>query len=593
MIVSDYNLELARQRAVQRIRRYDDALDSDDASVLRLRVHIDAGSHVSPGKRLSAYLFVMDVDPSSSSKSDPDIPLMNSTGKVALTSASPDVITSALGGGFPSEPGVSPQDPGDDDENPASLEGEPDGAIVELGEGANQMAQWREVENRLYVQTFGQEFTAFDHQFTHGVPCQVWVEFHIVENDGLIDGLEEGSEFGVGYAMTTLHSILEAPNELMEVDLLSMDHTATVGRATFGIEWIQHKSATMAFEVRMRVNKKEGWPFASTRLFFVIYRQEYDGEWTPLYRSNVRERKTDHPDSRGCMLFTVAEVDAVTATDGKEDGVLRIEFFQYKTTRQHHKLLGYVLTSLKQLRQSPPNTDLRMQVSAFTNAELVGRVLLERSRFTFQRSFFCLQADFGGPVEGNFVFVDLSLAYSKDFFRSQPGATMRSVFSSNRPYYQLNRGDNADPLDWGDVVYRSDGSVKHPGKRILKFQLAKVNIAKLTGGDLDRPVCISFHTGRGGRIGRVKTSLASLMAMPPGDVLPIKFRTLPNQGYVLLERKEWAENKAYLSLKCVLGEDFGESVSIESDGESEIVEIPYASGAPLHHRSQSIESLRS
>lgn len=575
MIVSDYNLELARQRAVQSIRRYDDVLDADDVSVLRLRVHLDAGDRLPPGKQVSAYLFVMDVDPSTSTKSDPDVDLMNSTGQRAVAAASADV-SSALADVVLTQGGEFPQEPGVDDEDPAAADGETDGGIVELGDGANRMAQWREVEKRLFVQDFGDQFTSFDHQLPYGVPCQVWVEFHVIESDPLTDVLDDVSEVGLGYAVTSLNAILEAPNELVEVEIKSMDRTAVVGTARFGVEWIQDKSALMAFEVRTHVDKREGWPFSSKRIFFVLYRQEYDGQWTPLYRSEVREKKTNHPDSRGCMLFTIAEVNANTATAGNVDGAIRIEFFQYKTSRQRHKLLGSVMTSLKQLRQSDPNTDLKMQVSAFTNAELVGRVLLERSRLSFQRSYFCLQAYFGGPdpVECNFVFVDLSLSYTKGFFRSQPGATVRSVFSSNRPYYQLNRGDTKDPLDWGDVVYRSDGSVKHPGERMLKFQLAKVNIAKLTGGDLQRPVCISFHSGRGARIGRVKTSLASLMEMQPGNVMAIKFRTLANHGYVVLQRKEWTENNAYISLMCVLGEEFCEPISSDSEDMSEIVEIP-------------------
>jgi hypothetical protein len=553
MIVSDYTLDVARRRAIADLKRYDAAMDEDGPGVLRVRIRVDGADALPPGKHLGASLFVMDSDPDGDID-DEDLRPPPSAVEAAARR------TSSEGGGHVGGGGVGVVDP-------ASA------ADLALGpEGDARLDQWREVENRHILPAVAQGFTSFNHAFEHGSPRHLRVEYFLVET-GLLGGQTESD---LGYAVATLQDVLNAPGGQLDVDLISMDHHGPVGRAAFGVEWVLEPDAQLAFEVRVRVNRREGWPFASSRVFFMVYRKEYDGQWKPLYLSEVRVKVTDHPDAHGCMLYAVAELNLLAATNGFDAGTIRIEFFQYKTSRSHHKLIGYVTTSLMQLRQSPADTDLRMQLNTFTNAELVGRAVLTRSRFTSRRSFFSLQADFGGAVEGNFLFLDFALAYAKGFFRPPRGAAARSLFASNRPYYELSR-TNAVDRSRDEVLYRPRKVIKYSFLRTLKFPLAKVNVAKLSGGGATQPLCVSVRDGRAVRVAWLKTTLLELMSLPPGSVLPLTFSTGGSEGYVMLERRELTNNGAsnilaYLSLRCVLGE--GHCLSDSSGGSGALCEIP-------------------
>lgn len=549
MIVSDLNLDAARRRAIADIKRYDAFMDEEGPRYVQLRVKVDGAETLPPNKHLGASLFVRICD------------------------SKPAETEEAL---------MSPPMHCVDSEAGADGDGVVATGIEEVSEAKDvDIGEYNEVENRHIMNAVAQDFTTFDYAFRHGVPCQIRVEYFLVETDSM----GEGFEYDLGYLQTTLRDVLSAPGEHQAVDLISMDHEGKVGTGAFQVEWACSPQSEISLEVRIRVDKKVGWPFSSSRVFYTVYRREYDGQWKPLYRSEVRVKVTDHPDARGCMLYTIAEINQLVATIGDDSGVLRIEFFQFKTTGSAHKLLGIVTTSLLQLRQAPPGTDLDLQLNTFTNAELVGRALLDRSRFTAQRSFFSLKANFGGPVKGNYLFLDFAMAYRKGFFRAQPGGGARAVFASSRPYYELSRTKATDK-NRDEVIFRSDKAAKQAGSRFLKYPLAKINAAKLKGKDDGEALSISVHNGHAIRVAWVRTTLTELMTLPPGSVLPVTLRTDNSEGYVMLDRRELTDNPdtpnhLYLSLRCVLGE--GVCVSEHSSEDSVLVEIPGSSTTDTSH----------
>jgi hypothetical protein len=538
MIVTDLHLESARRLAVAKVQRYDAFMDEEGPRYVRLRVKVDGAETLPLNKHLGASLFVRICDAA-------EVPDQSSPSCI-MPPVDPNRVVCSGGG------------PGLDAVEEVTVEGD--------------TGEYNEVENRHIVHPAAQDFTTFDHAFKHGVSCQIRVEYFLVETDHMGTGFE----YDLGYLQTTMQDVLTASGEHLAVDLISMDHECKVGTGAFQVEWTPTQELEISLEVRIRVDKKVGWPFSSSRVFYTVYRNEFDGQWKPLYRSEVRDKVTDHPDARGCMMYTIAEINQLVATIGNDAGVIRIEFFHFKTTGAAHKLLGIVTTSLLQLRQAASAADLNMRLSTFTNAELVGRAVLDRSRLTANRSFFSLRVDFGGPVKGNYLFLDFSLAYRKGFFRAQPGAGARSVFTSTRPYYEISR-TNATENSRDEVIYRSQKGTKKSGSRFLKFPVAKINIAKLKGSAESQALCFSVHSGHAIRVAWVRTSLSQLMNLSPGNVLPVTLRTDNSQGYVILDRRELtndaeSENHSYLSLRCVLGEEL--CVSDGSD-ESVLCELPF------------------
>lgn len=521
MIVSDLHLQGAAARARANIARYGAYMDDESARFLQLRARVDRAD----GLHLGGVLFV------------------RTGGRVA-------------GGGGGGGGGEG--------------EGEGGGTVEGLaahGEGEVEGdAEYNEVENRHVVLAAG-EFIKFEYLFEYGVEYEVRAEFFVVETD--VAG--QSTDHDLGYLETTLAAVLAAPEERRVADLIRMDHRARVGTGAFEVDWMCTPTTEISLDVRIRVRRKGGWPFSSSRVFYTVYRLDFDGQWKPLYRSEVRVKATDAPHAAGYMLYSIAEINQLVATIGRDSGVLRIEFFQYKTNGSAHKLLGVITTSLLQLRQADARQDLGMELLTFTNKDLVGRAVLDSSRFTAARSFFSIRADFGGPVTANYLFVDFAMAFRKGFFRT---GGRRSVFAATHPYYELSSCSNGKGRD--EVVFRSQKGAKPSGSRFLKFPVAKINAARLEG--VGEHICISVHNGDGVRVAWVRTALKELLTLPEGSVLPLKLRTASSQGsHIMLQRRELAEDSntkgnMYLSLRCLLGE--GYCMSDRSSEVSELVEIP-------------------
>lgn len=602
MIISSFELELAREHSMRQLQPYAASMADDPPAQVNLLVHVDSGFPLPPGSYIGASLFIMQDPLATSSPESADVyectmPALENErgfgGRLQVQPPSPSVsieqnvqVGCSSGVKLPiafrdktSSKGASSSNDlvssvealtldndllrnaasneeacyereAEDAPPSVAVEGvgyESELAAVERLNDQVRMDHWVEVENIFIGIDGAREFTYFTHCFDVNKSCQIRVEFFRVDDNGN----HEREEVELGYAVTTLRSILEAPCEHLEVNLVSMDHSAIVGRTLFGIKWNRGRDSVLAFEVRIKVDKKDGWPFSSYRPFFVLYRLEYDGQWIPLYLSEVRVKPTRHPLARGCMLYNIAEVNVMTANGDDDRRILRLEFFHYKTTNSPHKFLGSVTTSVMQLRQAKLKTNLGLQVNTFPNAELVGSVILESSRVTAKRSWFCLYAEFGGKVQGHLVYIDMALEYAGP--RSRATSSTKSGLSSGRPHYRINRvvsGTNR----W-EVLYRSELPSRRIGSDLFRYKLAKITAEKLTGKNPRRKLAISLHTGESARVGQIYTSLSRLVRLASNEVLDVSFGTVGNSGYLRVDQKELTETHTYLALRLVLSRD--------------------------------------
>lgn len=103
------------------------------------------------------------------------------------------------------------------------------------------------------------------------------------------------------------------------------------------------------------------------RVFFVLSRQGFCGEFTPIYRSEVLGKMEKR--------FKLIVRDAVAVTAGLEDKLLRVEIFQWG--KNGPLRLGFVQTSLEKLRQRQLYSGLLWWPCAAAEGAIeVGRVVL-------------------------------------------------------------------------------------------------------------------------------------------------------------------------------------------------------------------------
>lgn len=105
----------------------------------------------------------------------------------------------------------------------------------------------------------------------------------------------------------------------------------------------------------------------NSKIFYVLSRQGFCGEFTPVYRSEVLGRMEKR--------FKLFVRDTVAVTAGVEDKLLRVELFQVGKNAQMR--LGFVQTSLEKLRQSNSNAGLLWwPCGAGEGAIEIGRVVV-------------------------------------------------------------------------------------------------------------------------------------------------------------------------------------------------------------------------
>ncbi len=247
-------------------------------------------------------------------------------------------------------------------------------------------------------------------------------------------------------------------------------------------EW----AARLAFEVKIKINKKLGWPFSTTRPFFVIFLYNYQTRvWDPVYRSEVLTQPSDHPNAHGSMYFQPAELnteamyDATQGMELSDDHELRIEMFHYKT-QGSSKMLAYMHTTNLELRQASLNEKMDVEVNTFPEGELVGSVVLKDRKITAKLSFFSFLMEFGGDVAGHCLYLNVSLQSVKEGRFS--GFSSRTL---TRPFYYLKRNENEA---WPSV-YRSEIPPKRVGN-VYQFKITRIFFEEV---ECQRPVSLNCH----------------------------------------------------------------------------------------------------
>ena len=417
---------------------------------------------------------------------------------------------------------------------------------------------WTE-ENRISIKPeYGAHFTPFDYQFYSDKFYDLRIAFQMATM------LDSGAVTKpVGFVHVNLADVIAGERERLDVDLLEMDGVPKQNaKAELRIEWCKCVDDKMNLEVRVKIQKRSGWPFSTTRPFFVLYRWEpIDGSWSPLYRSEVLTKVSASPHAKGCMVFQIAELDFLKDIPGNDDRPLRVEFFHYKTTDQP-KLLGYVATSLLDLRQAKPRSELKLMLNTFPEGELVGRLFMNMSRLTSRRCFFSLQAEFGGDVNGVFVYFDVRL---KD--NNAHGNGRRNRSKHPRPFYTISRyGENGR---W-EEIHVSEVPSRAIGNRWHKYKMTKFTERKLNGENQRRSLSFVFWYQRPGletlQIGHFETTVSELLEKQPGTLMPLSPQN--RSGFVKFEQAEQTFSRLYFAFQCELGG----SMPIEQQSDRMIVQ---------------------
>lgn len=388
---------------------------------------------------------------------------------------------------------------------------------------------WLE-ENRVAIPTRPDgALVPFDYRFLSDRRYDIRIEFFVVEN-------KEGDrrDVCVGYVMTCLEDVLQAEHERLELQFHSQTNHLQNSRVELALGWIKFWDHKMILKFHISVDKRSGWPFSMARPFFVLYRWEPAySSWTPMYRSEVMASDTIF--GGRAFVYETVELLVRDALGNDDLRPMRLEFFHYKT-KSDPKLLGYFGTTLQALRQVRGG-ELKMDVNTFPEGELVGKLKMTSSRVTALGCTFNIEANFGGDVEGDLVYFDVSLTSRETFTRS------------TRPLFSISK--YSDRAVW-EPVYRSTKARASRGSDVYRWDMAKVTERTLNGGRNRRTLSVEFHQmikGELHKLGRIETTVATLLEAKLGT----SFALDGGDGVVTLVAAEETDPKVYFGLHCLLG----------------------------------------
>lgn len=373
----------------------------------------------------------------------------------------------------------------------------------------------------------------------------------------------------VGTLCTTLEAIRTSDGESIELPVDTSEANLKIVRsAALSIEWQRQPDDELIFQFQVNIMPKGGWPFSSRRPFFVLYRWDSGvRRWDPFYRSEVLTEPSIAPKSKGCMFFRLVllktrDVLGIndTMTNNKnlrinENLDLRIEFFHYKPGEPH--LLAGHYTSLSKLRQTEEGTRLSCLLNVFPKGELVGNVMLQNKKITASRYYFCIQANFGGPVVGNFVYITMTVT---DLIYA-PGV---KIPRDSRLFFTICWYN--DQGSWVEV-HTSELFPRHmPQNSTHLFRIVRLTEQRL-GARNNSPVCIKFCRGRPPKLllpfASVTTTVPKLIETQLDTHLPLiritptyRPRAIPASldqiGYIRVEQAVRLQSQTHLKLHAVL-----------------------------------------
>lgn len=408
------------------------------------------------------------------------------------------------------------------------------------------------------------EFSKFQYRFLANQQYDVRIEFYLVHplpNRDAPSSPSTPPNQAVGYIHTDLASVLFAENERLEISILSSASEIALGKnAELSVEWCRPTNDKFILEMRCKVQLSGGWPFSASRPFFVLYRWEPNCNWTPVYRSEVLTEKSTSPDGKGCMVFRLAILDVRQVIGEDENRPLRLELFHFKVS-EDPKLLAFFSTSLVLLRQAKQGARQKLVLNIFPKGELVGHLKLHASMVTASRYFFSLQANFGGPIVGNFVYMTISV--------SEP-SRRSSWFAlrDQRPFFTISH--YSDQGKW-EEVYRSESASRVSNNRCYYYRIMKLTERKLNANHSGRSLSINFHRqldrGNSCQLAYFVTKVSTLLEAPRGmifQLIPYRATTSndsnesksgTSSGYARLEQAERLDSRIFFSISVVLGMD--------------------------------------
>mmetsp|Transcript_19814 Transcript_19814/g.33998 ORF Transcript_19814/g.33998 Transcript_19814/m.33998 type:complete len:568 (-) Transcript_19814:300-2003(-) len=240
------------------------------------------------------------------------------------------------------------------------------------------------------------------------------------------------------------------------------------------VEEVARSNTCTRFQMSMRFDKKTPWPYGARAPFLVFYRSERGNQWTPLYRSEVRNKS----DFRGKYRFLELTIDLFTLCEYVPTRLLRIEFFQF-VSNSAPVLLGYTEFSYASLMASSPESKLYVLANSTPKGAFRATLDLKKSELPGPGNrpipVFSLQAFFSSETSETFLFLDLSV------FIHQPVST--SVFPVGAPWpfgsmktfvvvSKTESSSSQPPLQ----LYKSEiGKVDKSGGDIMKFNLIKLS----------------------------------------------------------------------------------------------------------------------
>lgn len=358
-----------------------------------------------------------------------------------------------------------------------------------------------------------------------------------------------------GKAKFWLTDVVEGEKETHKVELQPQEGAELRYReAEFSVDWSAMTECILSMELRMRVDMDEGWLFPTSRLCFIVFGWgTRSTSWTPLYRSEVLSKPTEFYNGEGEMVFGLVEASLNQIDGVLENRPLRIEIFQL-VSGTPPKLLAFLGTSLKDLRQTKEKSEMDWRLNTFPHGEVMGTLTMGYSRISQNRHFFVLHAYFGGTVRSDSVYFALTLA-------EHGRHTLRRSLRSYKPFYCISRAK--DDATW-EHVYRSEAQTEMPGTGSVQFQLAKLTARDLTSIYDGGPLWISFYYERVGRnigIGYFKTSLAALSRHSAETVFPLQRPNSSGQahstcadGYAVLGEAQKSDLALFVPIHCVLGQ---------------------------------------
>lgn len=362
----------------------------------------------------------------------------------------------------------------------------------------------------------------------------------------------------VGTLCTTLEAIRTSVGESIELPVdTSEANRKIVKSAALSIEWQRRPDDELIFQFQVNIMPRGGWPFLSRRPFFVLYRWDsVVSRWDAFYRSEVLTEPSVAPKSKGCMFFRLVLLKTQDVIGNNDHMGLRVEFFHYKPGEP--QLLAGASTSLAKLRQTEQGTRMPCSINVFPRGELVGNVMLQKKKITASRYYFCIQANFGGPVVGNLVHITMTVTDSAHAPGTKLPWNMRLFFTIC--WYN-------DQGAWVEV-YTSEKFPKHtPQNSTHTFRFVRLTEHRL-GARNNSPVSIKFCRGTTSSMlpfASVTSTIPNLIESQIDARLPVTRIYASNRaklmsvldpcGYICVEQAVKLQSQTHLKLHAVLHSD--------------------------------------